>query len=40
MTVAVRKAIVPQLARTARRVPAMKMALSRPKDARTIASDH
>jgi len=40
MAVAVRKAVVPQLARTARRVPAVKMALSRPKDPRTIASDH
>jgi CHAD domain-containing protein len=49
LIVAVRKAIVPQLARTARRAPAVKMGLSRtdrgaaldgrPKHARSVASD-
>ena len=37
--VAVRKSIVPRLARAVRRVPAVKMGLSRPKDARSAASD-
>jgi CHAD domain-containing protein len=36
---AVRKSIVPRLARAVRRVPVVKMGLSRPKDARSAASD-
>jgi len=36
---AVRKTVVPQLARPIRRASAVKMGLSRPKDARTLASD-
>ncbi len=36
---AVRKAIVPRLAHAARRVRTVKMGLSRPKDARSVASD-
>ena len=39
VVVAVRKVIVPQLAQTQRRRPSARMALSRPADARSIASD-
>ncbi len=39
LIVAVRKTVVPQLAAAPRRAPAVKMGLSRPKEARSVASD-